>query len=165
MAYAEPIVVKESAEDLKRLYTKSANHIRPRLKMLQYISKGIYSMDALAAKTGSSRNAIACWKRTYKTGGLMALCADKRGGDFRSGIDAADKEKIAVRLSEPKDAFTSFGQAQAWINEELGMNKQYHAINKYLKRNFGASLKVGRKSHVKKDQTAVAVFKKPGANH
>lgn len=165
MANAHPITVTESSEDLKKLYTKAAIHIRPRLKMLQYMSKGIYAIDALAAKTGASRNAIACWKRTYKAGGLMALSADKRGGDFRSGIDAAGKEKIAARLSEPKDAFTSFGQAQVWINEELGMNKQYHAINKYLKRNFGASLKVGRKSHVKKDQTAGAVFKKPKPDH
>ena len=160
MANAHPVTVKESVEDLKRLYSKAAVHIRPRLKMLQYLSKGIYAIDALAAKTGASRNAVACWKRAYKTGGLTALCADKRGGDFRSGIDAAGKEKIAAKLSDPKNAFTSFGQAQAWINEELGTDKKYHAINKYLKRNFGARLKVGRKSHVKKDETAVAAFKK-----
>jgi len=160
MATAHPVTVNESVEDLKRLYTKAAVHIRPRLKMLQYLSKGIYAIDALAAKTGASRNAVACWKRTYKTGGLTALCADKRGGDFRSGIDATGKEKIAAKLSDPKNAFTSFGQAQAWINEELGTDKKYHAINKYLKRNFGARLKVGRKSHVKKDETAVAAFKK-----
>jgi transposase len=70
-------------------------------------------------------------------------------------------KKIEKKLSDPKNAFTSFGQAQTWLKEEFGIAKNYHAVNKYLKRNFGAKLKVGRKSHVRKDEAAVAVFKKP----
>lgn len=50
---------------------------------------------------------------------------------------------------------------KTWMKTELGIDKEYHAINKYLKRNFGTKLKVGRKSHVKKDDAAIAVFKKP----
>lgn len=38
---------------------------------------------------------------------------------------------------------------------------EYHAVNKYVKRKFGARLKVGRKSHVQKSPADEAVFKKP----
>ena len=129
--------------------------------MLLLIVGGQTSSQDLAAKTGVSRNTIANWKRSYSEGGIEQLTSDLRGGDFKSNISAADKNKIEKKLSDPKKAFTSFTQAQAWLKEELGIDKNYHAVNKYLKRNFGAKLKVGRKSHVKKDEAAVAVFKKP----
>ncbi len=161
MAKSVIITVKEPAGDLKALYSKAPVHLRPRYKMLILIAGGCTSSQELAAKTGTSRNSIAKWKQVYNAGGLDQLSNDQRGGDFISDISAADKKKIENKLSAPKNAFTSFGQAQAWLKEELGIDKKYHAVNKYLKRNFGAKLKVGRKSHVKKDEAAVAVFKKP----
>ena len=161
MAKSVSIIVKEPVADLKELYSKAPVHLRPRYKMLILIAGGCTSSQELAAKTGASRNSIATWKQAYNAGGLNQLSNDRRGGDFISDISAADKKKIEKKLSDPKKAFTSFGEAQAWLKEELGIDKKYHAVNKYLKRNFGAKLKVGRKSHVKKDEAAVAVFKKP----
>ena len=161
MAHAQQLPVKESADEIKRLLSGASAHLRPRLKMLQQLSRGVFSIDTLAAKVGASRNSIAAWKRLYKNNGVEALLADQRGGDHRSSIDAAGKQQLEAKLSDPNDAFTSFGQAQDWIKENLGVEMNYHAVNKYLKRNFGAKLKVGRKSHVKKDAEAVAFFKKP----
>jgi transposase len=161
MAKSVVVTVKENISDLKGLYGKAPIHLRPRYKMLLLIVGGQTSSQDLAAKTGVSRNTIANWKRSYSEGGIEQLTSDLRGGDFKSNISAADKNKIEKKLSDPKKAFTSFTQAQAWLKEELGIDKNYHAVNKYLKRNFGAKLKVGRKSHVKKDEAAVAVFKKP----
>ena len=162
MARSISVQVTETAEHISSLLRKAPIHQRPRLKMLLLIAKGISTVATLAAKTGVHRDSITAWKGRYASAGIDALLADDRGGDFRSGICAADKQKIKEKLSDPKDAFTSFGQAKEWINQELGTDKKYHAVNKYLKRNFGASLKAGRKSHVKKDEAAVAVFKKPG---
>ena len=71
-------------------------------------------------------------------------------------------QQIQERLSDPKNAFTSYKQAVEWINTTFGMAKSYPAINNMLKQRFGTKLKVGRKSHVKKDEAAGAVFKKPG---
>ncbi len=161
---AIPIFIKviEDVNDIKVLLGKSTTYNRPRLKMLLLIAKGITEVNTLCAKTGAHRDSITLWKKRYAGGGMEALLSDGRGGDFKSGIDAAAKKKIEAKLSDPKAAFTSFGQAQSWIKEELGIDKKYHAINKYLKRNFGVKLKVGRKSHVKKDEAAVAFFKKPG---
>ena len=159
MAKSLIITVKEPAAELKAMYRKAAIHLRPRYKMLILISGGMLSSLELAAKTGVSRNTIAIWKQAYNAGGIEQISADQRGGDFISDISAADKEKIEKKLSDPREAFTSFGQAQVWLKEELGIDKKYHAVNKYLKRNFGAKLKVCRKSHVKKDEAAAAVFK------
>ena len=155
------IAVAESATELKKVLAKSSVHNRPRIKMLQAISAGIDKNPDLAAKTGVSLRSIIRWKKIYASSGLEGLLADERGGDTRSKIDEAGKKMIAAKLAEPREAFRSYGEAQDWINEHLKLNMKYHAVNKYLKRNFGVSLKVGRKSHVKKDEAAVAVFKKP----
>jgi CBS domain containing-hemolysin-like protein len=40
------------------------------------------------------------------------------------------------------------------------MDINYHTVNKYVKRKFGAKLKVARKSHVNKSEEAVIEFKK-----
>jgi transposase len=159
MAHATKLAVQEDSKELKELHRSSAVHLRPRIKMLQWILKSVHSIDDLSSKVGVSRNSIARWKRTYNQLGLSGLLADERGGDFRSGIDSDTKQKIELKLSDPHNAFTSYKQAQQWLRTDLNIDKQYHAINKYLKRNFGTKLKVGRKSHVKKDESAVAVFK------
>ena len=161
MAIRLEIQVQETEETLKGRLLKASVHQRPRLKMLLCLVRGKSTTAELAAATGANKNSIAAWKKRYASGGLDALLADDRGGDFRSGLDDEQKQKIKQKLSEPKEALTSYKQAQQWFEEELQVKKNYHAINKYLKRNFGTKLKVGRKSHVKKDEAAVAVFKKP----
>ena len=155
-----PVLVKESKEELQKLHRQSAAHLRPRLKMLMLISTGIEEMAVLCAKTGANRDTILQWKKAYNSGGTDALLSGKRGGDRRSGISTEQKHALKEKLSEPKGAFRSYNEARAWAKEELGIDKEYHAFNKYLKRNFGTRLKAGRKSHVKKQDEAVALFKK-----
>lgn len=121
----------------------------------------IFSIDDLAAGVGVSRNSIAKWKRNYKNGGIDSLLEDKRGGDFRSSFDTVSRKKLEAELSDPKKGFKSYIEAQDWIKTHLNIEMNYHAVNKFLKRNFETKLKVGRKSHVNKDESAVAFFKKP----
>jgi transposase len=128
--------------------------------MLTLIANGMTTVSTLCAKIGVTPPTLRDWKTRYRHGGLEALLREKRGGDKRSGISTEQKQLIAQKLSDPQDAFRSYGQAQAWLKTALGIDKEYHAVNKYLKHNFGTKLKVGRKSHVKKDQAAIAVFKK-----
>jgi transposase len=161
MAIRIIITVKETEEELKALLRKASLHQRPRIKMLLNIVKGHSSSSALAAATGANTDSIANWKKKYSSGGIDALLCDARGGDFRSGLSEDQKEQIKQKMSSPTNALTSYKEAQTWLKEELEVEKNYHALNKYLKRNFGTKLKVGRKSHVKKDEAAIAVFKKP----
>lgn len=155
------ITVSETVEELKSLLGKTSDYLKPRLRMLIQIAKGTAISSELAVKTGISISTILVYKKKYREGGLKALLNDNRGGDKRSGLSAEQKQKIEAKLSDPKNGLRSYIEAQAWLKTELGIEKEYHAVNKYLKRNFGTKLKVGRKSHVKKDEAAVAVFKNP----
>lgn len=161
MSHALNITVSESVSDLQTRHTKASAALRPRIKMLLCLVKGITATDQITARTGISGNTIRLWKHKYASGGIDALLHEGRGGDRRSGLSAEQKQAIAQKISSPADALRSYKEAQVWLKDELGIEKNYHALNKYLKRNFNAKLKVGRKSHVKKDEAAVAVFKKP----
>jgi transposase len=156
------IEVQESEQELRRLFRKAAPAIRPRIQMLLAIVTGIPSSDTLtlSRKAKTSDQSIRTWKNIYKQGGSAALLREGRGGS-EGAIDQKGKEQIAVRLADAKNCFRSFEQARQWINDTLGLDLDYHAVNKYLVRNFGVKMKAGRKSHVLKSETATADYKKP----
>jgi transposase len=160
MAKLQLITVKESPEELTNLLSKSSYAIKPRIKMLLAINQGIISTQDLVNKTKSNRNSILNWKTAYRLNGLQGLLEDSRGGKRPAAINATQKNQLEKKLSNPKEGFTSYIQAVDWINETFGLKMNYHAVNKYLKRNFGTKLKVGRKTHINKDDNAAALFKK-----
>src|SRR5438477_3481952 len=116
------ITVTETEADLKRRLRNAPTAIRPRIKMLLAIVGGIPSSDTLtlASKANTSDQSIRTWKKIYVKGGAEALLHEGRGGS-EGAIDQAGKKKIEVRLADPTNCFTSFADAQAWINDTLGL--------------------------------------------
>jgi transposase len=160
MAILQTITVKETAEELTALLQKSTTSTKPRIKMLLAILNGITSTQDLVLKTKANRDSIRNWKSTYKTQGIKGLLGETRGRKKPGAIGPEVKLQLQQKLSNPKGGFTSYKQAMNWINKAFGLEMEYHAVNKYLKRNFGTKLKVGRKTHVNKDDNAEALFKK-----
>jgi transposase len=165
MAKLQIITVKESVAELTKLIGNSSPGIKPRLKMLMAIVNGITSTSELTSKTKSNRESIRQWKNIYAQNGIDGLLKEHRGGKRYGSINDKQKRELEKKLSDPKGGFTTYKQAAAWINKSFGLEMNYHAVNMYLKRNFGTKLKVGRKTHINKDDSAAALFKKtiPGA--
>lgn len=162
MAKAMELKVKEGLTELKKKQGQSAQHLTARIQMLILIKEEKQKTKrGLGDALGVSSNTIQTWRKEYKTGGLALLLADGRGGKKPAQITPAMHKQIEKRLNNPKEGFKSFKQAQQWINEQFGLNMEYQAVNKYLKRKFGVKLKVARKSHIDKDPAAIAVFKNP----
>ena len=160
MAILQSIIVKETAEQLTKLYGSSSSSVKPRIKMLLAIVNGITSTNELAHKTKANRNSVLNWKNIYRIHGLEGLLSEGRGGKRHGALNEQQKAMLHKKLSEAKGGFTSYKQATEWINTTFGVDMNYHAVNIYLKRNFGTKLKVGRKTHINKDDNAAALFKK-----
>ena len=161
MAKALPIEIKESIGALRKELKKAALHLKPRIEMLLMIKEGkASSKRGLAKAMGVDPNSIQKWRSMYIKGGMGGLLEFTRGGKKASVISAAAHTAIEQKLTNPKEAFTSFVQLQNWISEEFVPGINYHTVNKYVKRHFGAKLKVARKSHILKDEGAVEAFKK-----
>jgi len=128
--------------------------------MLLAILDGVTSTQDLVSKTKANRDSIRNWKNTYRDEGIEGLIGETRGRKQPGAIGPKEKLQLQKKLSDTKGGFTSYKQAKDWINKTFGLEMEYHAVNKYLKRNFGTKLKVGRKTHISKDDSAAALFKK-----
>lgn len=163
MALAKQIIVKETEQELKQLMRKQPVHKKNRIQMLLVLKKSEVSLskESLAKILKINHNTAQQWRTKYSKGGIDGLLADGRIG-FKPSIISADLHKeIEKKLHSPKDAFTSYVDLVHWITENYipeGVN--YQTINSYVKRKFGAKIKVARKSHIKKDDQAVDSFKK-----
>lgn len=161
MAKALEIKVKESLAELRQLQ-KTHPTKRVRIQMLVLIKKEKHlTKDGLALALGVSNKSIHTWRGNYLKGGMELMLEDKRGGNKVAQITPAMSLHIEKRLSNPKEGFKSYIEAQRWINEHFGLKMEYHAVNKFLKRKFNTKLKVARKSHIDKNAADEAVFKNP----
>jgi transposase len=161
MGKMKEILVKEGLAELKSRQKGLSDQQKKRIQML-ILLKGdgsltkIYMGKALCV----SSNSVQTWRKCYEQHGIDTLLLDERGGYKPGQITPSIHKKIEKRLNSPQEGFKSYKEAQDWINS-FGLQMEYQAVNKYLKRKFNTKLKVARKSHIHKDPADEAVFKKP----
>ena len=162
MAKALSITVKESLKELRVILKKSAAHHSPKIRMLIEIKKSDIALSKyeLANIIGVNQNSIQTWRTKYKNEGLNRLLKDGRIGFKPSIITPKAHKKIEIKLNAPEAAFTSYKQLHQWVEKHLIEGVNYNSLRHYVKRHFGAKLKVPRKSHIRKDKEAVTAFKK-----
>lgn len=163
MALAKQIIVKETEQELKSLLRKQPAHLKNRIKMLLVLKKSeiLLSKEALARILKINHNTAQIWRTKYANGGIDELLADGRIGFKPSLISDELHQALSERLHWSKDAFTSYVDLIQWITDNYipeGIN--YQTINSYVKRKFGAKIKVSRKSHINKNDELVESFKK-----
>jgi transposase len=90
------------------------------------------------------------------------LLSNGRKGNSGKPSVITPEEKILIekKLKDPKNGLAGYIELQQWIEKEFKKEVKYNTILKYSMRNFGSSVKVARKSHVKKDEASVDSFKK-----
>lgn len=162
MANALKIVVKETLSELKKMLKSTSSHHTPKIRMLILIKESEIDLtkNELADKIGINHNSAQTWRKKYQSGGIKSLLSDGRIGFKPSIISKETHEQIRIKLHNPEGAFTSFRDLQQWVDANFAKGINYNSLRHYVKRHFGAKLKIARKSHVKKDKEAVQLFKK-----
>jgi transposase len=159
MAKALPVIVKENIKELRSIQRQKPLYYS-RIQMLLLIKEGKFiTKDALAEALKVSTQSVHIWRTKYNAGGIELLLEDNRGGK-PAQITEQIHQRLSTRLNNSKEGFKSFIEIQQWLKENFGIEMQYQAVNKYIKRKFSARPKVARKSHINKDDIAVALFKK-----
>ena len=153
--------IKENITQLRKLQKRFSRKYKAIQMLIVLKQKGALSKDVLAVMVGASDKSIQTWRSNYVRGGMDEMLKDSRGGKKVSKITAAAHQQLSERLHNPQQGFRSFIEIQQWLLHEFTIDMEYHAVNKYVKRKFGARLKVSRKSHVQKSPADEAVFKKP----
>jgi transposase len=164
MAKPYQLSIKESIKELKALQRNAGKLIAKRIEILIEIknheSEGGISKRDLSNKTGINHNSIVKWRKIYSDYGIEQLLVHGRIGFKKSIISETVHKKLNEKLNDPQNGLRGFIELQEWVNSEFSLNIKYITILKYVKRHFGAKIKVARKSHVSKNEQAVEVFKK-----
>jgi transposase len=159
------IPVAESLAALKSELKKAPLFAHPRIKMLMEMKKageaGV-SKRELMDSVGASSQSIHTWRTAYKEHGLGAMLSSGRKGKAGrpSVFTDAEHERIGQKLNDPKNGLRGYKELQGWIEKEFSKKVRYNTVLKYAAGNFGAGIKVARKSHVKKQEGAAEAFKK-----
>jgi transposase len=143
--------IQESAEDLKaRLKQESHPLKRPRLQVLYLLKSGqAQQRQQVASLVGVHRNSVRAWLDVYAAGGLEAMLAVKPSPGKRPALTSEQRARLTEVLARP-EGFASYGAVQQWIETELGVTMQYHAVHTLVHDKLKARLKVPRRSHVQK---------------
>ena len=159
MPRIKELSIKETLSELRSIQKRYPSKFKA-LQMLIVLKKyGNMSKYVVAEQLGSSPSSVGKWRSVYATEGIEGVLSEKRGGYKVGKITIEAFRQLSNRLKNPKEGFRSFIEVQQWLASEFGIEMGYHAVNKYVKRKFGASLKVSRKSHVLKSPADEAVFK------
>jgi transposase len=164
---SKPLIftITESIAELKSLIKKSSLMMQPRLRMLLLIKKagdtGI-SKRALMDDVCASSQSIHNWRTAYKNGGIENLLSNGRKGKAgRPSVFSKDQQlAISKKLNDPKNNLRGYKELQAWIKQEFKIDIKYNTVLVYSIRKHQSSVKVARKSHVKKDVQMTETFKK-----
>ena len=154
------VPIQQSIAELRDLQKRHLKKYKALQMLVLLKQQGNLSKDKLSLLLGSSDKSISIWRNQYLAGGIGELLLDKRGGKKPGKITMTVHKRLSERLNNPKEGFRSFIEIQQWLEKEFDVAMQYHAVNKYVKRKFGAKLKVSRKSHVQKSPADEVVFKK-----
>jgi transposase len=162
---SNPIIfpTKESENEIKKLMKSNIPMIALRLRVLLECKKheqtGISKRD-IADATGANHNSVTQWRKRYTEGGIEALLTHEKTGFKPSIITPKQKEIIKKKLEDAEHPVRGFKELQDWVEKEFACKVRYSTLWAYVKRNFGAKVKVARKSHIRKDKQAVEAFKK-----
>lgn len=162
MARISNILIKESLEELQKLYKRENNHrIRTRIKcILLTKEKKFKSQLELSYYLSIDHATLKRWLKQYREEGVDSLIAFKSGGKRRTLVSSDIHDGLCNKMQDYENPLLGYWDAVIWVKDEYGVDLNYHSLRSYLIRNFNTKLKEPRKSHYKKDEQAIEAFKK-----
>jgi transposase len=163
MAKKRVFTIIESRAYLESLRKKSTSHrIKTRLLFLLVKDEPRFRvLDDLSNYLDVSKASLRRWAKLYDESGLEILLTISNGGKRREVVPFSIHKGLEEQLHNSNDPLLGYHHAIDWVKSTYGVELKYNTLRMYMKRHFGTKLKIPRKSHYKKDEQAIEVFKKP----
>ncbi|MEP1487872.1 MAG: winged helix-turn-helix domain-containing protein [Algibacter sp.] len=117
--------------------------------------------ENLAEYLSLSEATLRVWSKLYMKLGLDALFKISSGGANHTKITETLHKVLELKLNDSACPLLGYNDVVNWVKKEFDIDIKYNTLRTYMKRHFGSKLKVPRKSHYRKNDQAIAVFKKP----
>ena len=163
---ARPFVleISETAEYLENSLKQAqrGNH-KERLLMLWWVKTGQVSQrQELHERLDRSPATVTRWLATYRQGGLSALLTVKKAPGAIPKIQGEALTKLKQQL-ESESGFSSYGAIVEWLREECHLDLKYDTVNRFVREQLQAKLKVPRPQSLKQHTAAVNGFQQTSA--
>jgi transposase len=162
MGRKSKLVVQESELELKKLISKQIkDKNKDRLKSLLFIKTNKFeTRELLSLHLGYHIRTMEKWLAKYKEGGLKDMLIPNYL-ERKSNIVTSEMHKgLSNRVHDSENGFSSYVEAQNWVEQEFGVKMNYHWLREYMIKRFKTKIKQPRKSHVKKNEQAIEAFLK-----
>jgi transposase len=152
--------IRERVYELKQLLRTEKNpRGRERLQMLYLFRTGQAKTRKSAAEMLSvHRTTISCWLDAYERGGLDCMLHIGTKSNHKSSLPLHVLHTLKRKLRRHK-GFRSYKSIQQWIKKRYSLSIPYSTVHGIVRYGLKAKLKVGRKSHVKKNEKEGVAFK------
>ena len=163
MPSVKKMIIKETEKEIKKLLKESKPFIGQRLRVLLILKQneeiGI-SKREVAKLAGVDPNSVQNWRTLYINTGIEGLMKHQKTGFKPSVFSAIDHQKLETKLNDSQNGLQGYVELKAWLEKESDKVFNYNTLLYYCIRNFKSSVKVARKSHVKKGEKEVNTLKK-----
>ena len=152
--------IQESVFELKQLLKAERKpRRRERLQMLYLFRTGQAKTRKSAAQMLSvHRITVSSWLDAYERGGLGRLLHMKTKPNHQSSLPLHVLHTLKRKLRRRR-GFDSYKSIQRWLQKRYSLCIPYSTIHGIVRYGLKAKLKVGRKSHVKKNEKEGVAFK------
>lgn len=155
--------ITETEKELKALIKASAPMVAKRVQALLVFKRnegsGI-SKRMVADEIGVNHNSVQTWRSVYVKGGIKMLMSHSNIGYKPSKINKEQEQALKKQLNDPHNGMVGFTELLDWFNKTFQTDINYKTFHGFVVRKFNAKIKVARKTHINKDDQAVAAFKK-----
>ena len=162
MGMTSRIEIKEGLLELKQSFKSSTNFkVRQRIQCLICLKTEKFKRQVdLADYLGVNHSSLKRWIKQYRESGYESLITLKSGGNYKGVIGKSLHKALEAKVNNSQDPLLGYWHAVSWVKENFNQDVNYQTLRSYLIRHFKTKKKHPRKSHYKKDQQALEVFKK-----
>lgn len=138
MARKSKIEIKESIEDLKRIYLTAKNdRVRLKVKSLILLKENkLGKQERIAIHLGISFATLKRWLKEYNEHGLSFLLTLKTKGKPKSFFDAEVNKKLQERFNDKTKPFSGYCEIKDWLLVEFGLDLKYATVRNYMIKHF-----------------------------
>ncbi|MHA2079500.1 MAG: IS630 family transposase [Candidatus Thorarchaeota archaeon] len=152
--------IQESVSELQdMLRTENRTRQRQRIQMLYLLKSGqSNTRKQVAQMLAVHRMTTGRWLTSYEKEGLSGLLSIKTKPNRKLSIPQCILHQLEHELEKP-EGFSSYKAIKIWLQQEFTLCIPYKTVHGIVRYRLKAKLKVGRKSHVKKNQQLVDEFR------
>ena len=156
------ISLSETLVELKSLLKSQTNSKNiTRVNCLIHLKNSKFkTRQELSDYLGCDKRTMERWLAKYKEGGLANMLYKPTRNSTPHVIPVNVQQDLKQRVEDAEKGFSSYVQAQQWVNQKYGLDLKYNTVRQHLINYHKTKIKSPRKSHVKKDIEASEAFLK-----